>query len=174
MRLHFATIPLHESAPAEAELNRFLAAHRVLAVDRHLVADGARSAWAVCVTYVERPANEAAVAPALAASGKAAPSREAVDYKALLAPAEFEAFARLRALRKRLAERDGVPPYAVVSNEQLAAIVRTRPQSATALGNLPGIGKARLDKYGAALLTELAAALPPDAPATNTPPADAP
>lgn len=62
MRLHFMTIPVYESAAAEAELNRFLASHRVLAVDRQLVVDGTRSAWAVCVSFVERAAGE--VAPA--------------------------------------------------------------------------------------------------------------
>ena len=169
MRLHFATIPLHDSAPAEADLNRFLAAHRVLAVDRHLVADGARSAWAVCVTYVDRPSTAAAdPAPAAAtAPPKPGQPREAVDYKAVLAPAEFDLFARLRALRKRLAERDGVPPYAVFSNEQLAAIARARPQSAAALARFPGVGKARLEKYGPALLADLADLTdpPPAAPA---------
>jgi len=158
MRLHFHTIPLFESAPAEAELNRFLAAHRVLTVDRHLIADGPRSAWAVCVTYVDRPPPASDAQPSLAASGKPAPAREAVDYKSLLPPADFDLFARLRALRKRLAERDGVPPYAVFSNEQLAAIVRARPQSPAALARLPGIGKARLEKHGAAILAELAQA----------------
>jgi len=166
MRLHFATIPLHESALAEAELNRFLAGHRVLTVDRHLVADGARSSWAVCVTYVDRPAADPALAPAT--SGKGPPTRDAVDYKTLLSPADFEVFARLRVLRKRLAERDGVPPYAVFSNEQLAAIVRARPQNAAALARLPGVGKARLEKHGTAVLAELAA-IPArvDAPASG-------
>ena len=93
MRLHFHTIPLFESAPAEAELNRFLAAHRVLTVDRHLIADGPRSAWAVCVTYVDRPAPAATEAPSPAsAPPRPGQPREAVDYKALLAPADGRAW----------------------------------------------------------------------------------
>jgi hypothetical protein len=49
MRLHFVTVPIHGSAEAEEELNQFLATHRVIAVDRQLVTDGQRSAWAICV-----------------------------------------------------------------------------------------------------------------------------
>jgi len=58
--MHFVTIPVFDSGAAQAELNRFLAAHRVLAVERQLIADGAGSAWAVCVSYVDRPAARAA------------------------------------------------------------------------------------------------------------------
>lgn len=53
MKLHFITVPIHGSDAAEEELNRFLASHRVLAVDRQLVTDGPRSAWAICVAYTE-------------------------------------------------------------------------------------------------------------------------
>jgi len=34
MRLHFLPIPVHSSTAAEAELNHFLATHRVLGIDR--------------------------------------------------------------------------------------------------------------------------------------------
>lgn len=63
VRLHFVTIPVFESDAAEAELNRFLAGHRVLAVDRQLVADGPRSAWTVCVSYVDRPVTASGAVP---------------------------------------------------------------------------------------------------------------
>ena len=33
----------------EAALNKFLRQHHVLTVDRHFIADGARSAWSICV-----------------------------------------------------------------------------------------------------------------------------
>lgn len=112
MRLHFLTIPVFESAPAEAELNRFLAGHRVLAVDRQLVADGTRSAWVVCVSYVDRPEAAPSAGTSAAKPTVAKSIRDAVDYKAILAPADFELFARLRALRKRpcLAPRRAPPP----------------------------------------------------------------
>jgi hypothetical protein len=45
MRFHFVTVPIHGSLDVEEELNRFLTAHRVIAIDRQLVSDGARSCW---------------------------------------------------------------------------------------------------------------------------------
>jgi hypothetical protein len=57
MKLHFVRVPTEDSGPIEEELNRFLGTHRIVSIDRHLVADGARSAWAICVTYVDADAG---------------------------------------------------------------------------------------------------------------------
>lgn len=54
MRLHSVSVPVYDSAPAEAELNQFLATHRVIAMDRQLIPEGPRSTWAVCVSYLDR------------------------------------------------------------------------------------------------------------------------
>lgn len=50
MRMHFVAIPVLGNADMERELNQFLATHRVLSVDRHLVDNGAASVWAICVS----------------------------------------------------------------------------------------------------------------------------
>lgn len=109
MKLHFVTVPIHNSSAAEGELNQFLSSHRVIAVDRQLVSDGARSAWAICVTYV----------PGDAGTPVEASKKPRLDYRELLPAADFQVFARLRDLRKRLAEREGVPPYALFTNDHL-------------------------------------------------------
>ena len=150
MQMHFATIPVFGDATAEAELNRFLSAHRVLGVERQFVSAGEMSAWAVCVTYMEG-------APAAPPTAKRSGAR--VDYKDELPPAEFSAFAKLRELRKTMAEQEGVPLYALFTNEQLAAMVQQRVQSVEALGKIDGVGKARLEKYGQAFVAALQAAM---------------
>lgn len=147
MRMHFVTIPAFGSEAGEAELNQFITGHRVLSVDRQFIADGPRSAWAVCVLYTEgqeqRPAST---------TGR----KRSVDYRELLSPEDFAVFARLRSLREQLAEKDGVPAYALFTNEQLATMVRQRVRTIVALGAIAGVGKGRIDKYGAAFLAELA------------------
>jgi len=148
MRLHFVTVPIHGSAAAEDELNQFLATHRVMAVDRQLVADGTRSAWAICITYVD-----AGGSPGADASGK-----KRVDYRDVLPDAEFQVFVKLRDLRKQLAEREGVPPYALFTNEQLAEMIRRHVASAADLQRIDGVGPARVEKYGRAFLDVLRAA----------------
>lgn len=150
MRLHFVTVPLHAPQGAQDELNRLLATQRVSHVDRHFVADGANSCWAVCVTLAD---GEPDVQPR-AGKGKG------VDYRELLAADEFTLYDRLRRLRKDLAEAEGLPPYAVFTNEQLAAMVRGRMTTAQALHTIEGVGDARVQRYGPRVLPLLQAEVP--------------
>ena len=53
------------------------------------------------------------------------------------------------------AETEAVPIYTIFSNAQLAEMVKRRVQTAADLGRIEGIGKARLEKYGARLLAIL-------------------
>ena len=141
MHLRFFTIPIHGGDEAAAELNRFLGAHRILAIDRSLVQDGANSAWALCVSF------ESAADPSQ--PGKRGGK---IDYREVLNEQDFAVFARLRTLRKELADGEGIPAYAVLTNEQLTEVVQRRVQSAAALREIAGIGDARVEKYGDALL----------------------
>lgn len=149
MAFQIFTLPLSASAADQEALNRFLRSHRVLQVERRLVEMGAQSVWTFCVEYLE--GAEAGPVP----GGR--PGREQVDYRAVLPPAEFAVFSRLRELRKELAEREAVPPYAVFTNDQLAQMVKLASPSATGLQAIPGVGEAKAAKYGAAVLAVLVA-----------------
>lgn len=148
MRLRFFSVPAREPAAEAEEVNQFLASHRVLAVDRHLVADGPASFWAICVNYLDRSG-----AGPLGRKGK-------IDYREVLPEEQFAVFVRLRALRKQIAESEGVPAYALFTNEQLAAMVRQGMRTAEDLAQLEGVGPARVEKYGAAFLEVLRAGNP--------------
>jgi superfamily II DNA helicase RecQ len=128
MRLKFFTVSLHDPEESSMELNRFFAAHRIAAVDRQFVNDGANSAWAFCVTYDEG-GTTGATAPRVPLGIK----RGKVDFKEILSDPEFAVFARLRALRKDRADAEGVPAYALPTREQLAEMVQRRVTTATAL-----------------------------------------
>lgn len=144
MRCDFFTIPAQDAATATEELNRLLSNARILSVDRQFVADGANSFWSVCVlsqTGGQRPVSQG--------------RRAAVDYREVLSPEDFKVYARLRDLRKTLAQRDGVPPYSVFTNEQLAEIVRGQVASLSALKAINGVGDARVEKYGQDMLAAL-------------------
>ena len=54
-----------------------------------------------------------------------------------------------------MAEREAVPPYSIFTNEQLASMVTQKAESLAALGQIEGIGAARLEKYGALFLEAL-------------------
>lgn len=158
MSMHFFAIPALNPATAQDELNRFCNAHRVVSVERQLVAAGAESFWAVCVTLAPGPGP---LPDVLKASEQRGAGRGKVDYREVLDDADFARYADLRAWRKSAAEREGVPVYAVFSNEQLAEIVRQRVDSATALAAIEGIGPARVERYGVAVLERLRQFPPP-------------
>lgn len=149
MQAKLFTIPAFDGEAFVDELNRFLAAHRILAVDRQLVQAGTNSAWAVWVSF--EPAGESRPPPA---------RRGKVDYREVLNQQDFAVFARLRVLRKEMAEREGVPPYNLFTNERLAELVLRRVDSAAAMREIPGVGDARTEKYAEAFLAVLRDALP--------------
>ena len=63
-------------------------------------------------------------------------------------------FAALRDLRNDL--RDGKPAYVVFDNKTLAAIARTAPTTLRELGRISGVGPAKLERYGNAVIELIA------------------
>lgn len=61
----------------------------------------------------------------------------------------------LRACRKRLADEHGVPPYVIFHDATLAAMASERPVSREDMLTLPGVGQAKLARYGEAFLDVL-------------------
>jgi len=75
-----------------------------------------------------------------------------VDYKEILSAVDFALFSKLREIRKKLAEDNGLPVYAVCTNEQLAEIAKRKPKNLTECMQIEGIGQGKADKYVPALL----------------------
>jgi len=67
-------------------------------------------------------------------------------------PVDSDLRARLKELRSRLAADLGVPPYRIFSNKTLDALSRTRPGTLSSLAEVPGIGPAKLEAFGSAIL----------------------
>jgi superfamily II DNA helicase RecQ len=76
------------------------------------------------------------------------PSGGVADYREVLNAAEYALFDKLRNLRKELAEKSGIPVYAVFTNDQLAAMVKKPPKTAKDLLAIAGIGETRVKQYG--------------------------
>lgn len=145
MKYKFLVIPARYPEAGEEALNSFCSQHRVSFVEKHLITDGADSYWSICVTWLDGEG-------ALSASNHKKPP---VDYKQILDESDFAIFLELRNLRKEIAEQQGVPPYALFTNEQLAAMVQQRINSKAALQAIPGVGKSRVEKYGDFFLQKL-------------------
>ena len=161
MALKFFRIPAEGSPSIEAELNAFLASHKVLRVKHELVERESAPGWAVCVDYLE--GGGTAASPS---AGRSKSGASKIDYREVLSAEDFAVFAKLREQRKALAEKEGVPVYAVFTNEQLAEIAKARPQSRKALGSIAGIGEAKVAKFADAVFAVL---LPTEAPELSKP-----
>jgi len=64
-------------------------------------------------------------------------------------------FQKLRALRKRLADAQGVPAYVVFGDQVLWNMIERRPSNRTELLEVSGVGPVKAARYGAAFLDAL-------------------
>lgn len=142
MQYGFFRISAMQPETGQSQLNRFLAESAVLSVEKCFVTDGQSSYWSVVVCYTE--------------SADKPPVRGRVDYREILSPADFAVFAELRKLRKEIADAEAIPPYAVFNNEQLAELVSRRVATPAAVGEIDGIGPARVEKYAGRFLARIA------------------
>ena len=173
VRMKFFTISVQSNDAEVDGMNVFLGGHRILSIDRQLVPDGANTVWAICVNYDEGGGGRPA---AFAKRGKpefrAGEVRAKVDYKDVLSDPEFAVFSRLRGLRKEAADAEGIPAYAVFTNEQLAEMVQRRVTGVGGLREIAGVGESRVEKYGRGFLAVLTdAALPAPEPGPEPGPA---
>ena len=88
--------------------------------------------------------------PGLQAEKRAAPAPGAaagvsVEYDSGL-------FEELRALRRRLADAQDVPAFIVFGDVALRHMASSRPRTLEAFGHVPGVGRAKLEAYGAAFV----------------------
>ncbi len=143
MQLKHFMIQATGDEAAEEALNRFLRGHQVLEVRQEFVANGAYSAWYVAVRSAHTQETRAA----------AGSKRAAVDYKEILDPETFDRFAELRRRRKAIAEAEGIPVFAVFSNEELAGIAGLENPAPQDLRAIKGIGVKKVERFGARILT---------------------
>ena len=64
---------------------------------------------------------------------------------------------RLRSLRKRLADEQGIPPYIVFPEASLRSMAQRRPQTLEAFSGISGVGNRKLRQYGQIFTQEIQA-----------------
>jgi len=134
------------------------------AVVRHLLAAGvleARGEWGVLApTEAAKPVLRGQTEvwmreEVVARSRRARSSAAKRGAKNDLSPEQQETFERLRQWRLGEAREQGVPPYVVFGDATLRALAAHRPATREALLEISGIGQAKLEKYGDAVLDAL-------------------
>jgi superfamily II DNA helicase RecQ len=147
MPFEFIQIPANGQGSAKEELNKLLRGGRIASVRKEFVPNGEDSFWAFCIEFLDGSLGTAD--KARSATGPK------IDYKEVLNEVDFTVFARLRELRKGISEKEAIPAYSIFTNEQLAAMVTGKVDSLTAMSAIPGVGAARIEKYGATFLASL-------------------
>ncbi|MEI6297526.1 MAG: HRDC domain-containing protein [bacterium] len=142
MQIRIFNVPLTDNGESLAEMNRFLAAHKVLEIEQRFFQNDKGACWSFCVRYLisnsvdfSHPSN-----------------KQKVDYKEILNENEFSVFSKLREYRKIIASKDAVPAYAVFTDEELAGIARLPVLEAAKLIEIKGIGDKKVEKYGNQLI----------------------
>ena len=69
-----------------------------------------------------------------------------------MGPAGQALFASLRSLRKELADAQRVPAYIVFSDKVLWELASRKPTTREEMLDVPGVGPAKLERYGPAFL----------------------
>jgi ATP-dependent DNA helicase RecQ len=76
---------------------------------------------------------------------------------AALPDADKSLFQALRDKRIEIARAQNVPPYVIFHDKTLIELAAARPRSRAQMAKVPGVGEAKLDRYGPAFLAVIAA-----------------
>lgn len=153
MKLKFFTINALEPQADQQVLDDFCSRHRLVSVEKQLIEHDDFCFWSVCVSYLD-------AVPVAGKLNKAVNKRAQIDYREVLGEADFFVYAKLRDVRKDISESEGIPVYGIFSNAQLAEMVKSRIVSLKKMGEISGVGEAKLDKYGQRFLAILKAEFP--------------
>src|SRR5262249_51906844 len=84
---------------------------------------------------------------------------EIVEKSARIKPGAIECdevlFARLRRLRRKLADERGVPAYIIFSDVSLRQMAKNYPTTPGEFRRVPGVGEQKLKDFGEAFLSEI-------------------
>ncbi|MFQ5447469.1 MAG: HRDC domain-containing protein, partial [Saprospiraceae bacterium] len=121
------------------EMNKFLRSKKVLQTENHLVSNGNETFWCFCIKYLDE-----------APQGK----RQKVDYRQVLDEESFQRFAHMRQIRKQLAQEEGIPAYAIFTDEELAGLAQLEVRTPATMRSVKGIGEKKVEKYGEHFFTK--------------------
>jgi len=131
---------------SDSVMSDFLTDKEVLRWESHFFEKKEEFFWTVLVEYRFSSGS------VQIKQGEEKAEKKEEGYKAILTDADWPLFRMLREWRGEESKKEGVPPYIICNNIQLARISVTRPTSLNALQNIDGIGRAKIEKYGKGIL----------------------
>lgn len=142
MQIKLFTIPVGDSGAAQEEMNRFLRGNKILEVQNQLISNENGAYWCFCVRYIEK-----AFAPTNEHKGK-------VDYKQILDEVTFKKFSKLREIRKKVAAEEGMPAFAIFTDEELAGLAKLETITPKTMLSVKGIGDKKVERFAKHFITD--------------------
>ena len=105
--------------------------------------NGTKDFWSATIFYTHKAESVA---------GRKEKSKEAD-----LLPEELKVFNALCQWRNELSKQLNCPPYHIAHNSHLIAIAQSNPKNSSQLGQVTGLGKVKLEKFGNAIISVLKA-----------------
>lgn len=139
IQLKLITIPIEQVEAENEALNKFLRAHKIVEIEKQLVAFRHGHSWCFCISYIENQAPTR--------------SRKKINYMEVLGAPTFAIFSKLRQIRKQIAVQDAVSAYIVFTDAELAQIAQLEELNLAQLKKIKGIGEKKAANYGTRLLT---------------------
>ncbi len=143
MQIKLFTIPIGDSGVALDEMNRFLRGNKILEVQNQLISNENGAYWCFCVHYIEK------------ALGPAIHNKAKVDYKHVLDEVTFKKFSKLREIRKRAASDEGIPAFAVFTEEELAGLAKLDTITQKTMLSVKGIGDKKVERFAQHFINNL-------------------
>lgn len=144
MQIKLFTIPIMGGEKLLEEMNAFLRSKKVLRVAERLVQENEGSCWCYSIRYIEDGKGK----------DKLGKTRKKIDYREVLDEPTYARFSAMRKTRKQLADRDGIPAYAVFTNAELAELAKIEVLTLAKMKTVQGIGAQKVEKYGAHFITQ--------------------
>lgn len=139
MQIKIISIPAVGGERQNDELNVFLRSKKILQVDKTLVNSDNQAFWSFCIKYID---------DATLNDG----DKAKVDYRQVLDEGTFKRFAKLREIRKQIAQAEAIPAYAIFTDEELSNIAKLDELTITTLKSIKGIGTKKVEKFGERLI----------------------
>ncbi len=152
VKYKYFAIPIQAGHKEESEFNSFLESVEVIAIHREFATHRDNSYWCMAVEYISEQTCQQS------RTKKSAGSKARIDYREVLSPEDFEIYAKLRDWRKLTAEKEATPVYNILTNDQMAKIAENKVSAKQELQKIGGIGEARTQKYGEAVIKIVAEA----------------
>lgn len=136
----------------DKELAEFQMGKDVIELSEHFLVHEKTPTMTLVLRYRELPDG-----------ARQSPEAARKDWRAELDEPGKRIYDELRLWRGRKAKREGMPPYLILNNRELAELAVRKPDSIAKLREIAGIGEAKSERWGEeilALLAKLCAAAP--------------